>query len=340
MKSAVSKVIIVIMLLSTASVTAQEPASSLRSGIDLFRNSNFSDALRSFRDVILDPSVEEQHADAYYWIARCYLAMEDLDNAEKALEFYLLNYPDHSRYPEAYYQKGRLLYLQQEYEKSIRVLYDFIDSYPENPFLSNGYFWIGENLFSLGALEDAKRVFSLIPEKYPSSFKVEAARYRISLIDLKEREEVLLDMIQMSHEEYIKVLEDFQMRERTYKQALDIYQNKLADAATADKDGIISSLRSSLSESESEVESLKKEVLELETKITSLENQLEQSKSDLTDARDAIESAEDTETVPEPVSVASKIKGTEVEQLLELKSRLLDVKQYYLNWLTSELEAD
>ncbi len=320
------------MLMSAVILTAQGNPSPLQKGLDLFGKSKFSDALRFFRDVILDPSLEEQHPEAYYWIARSYLALEDLDNAEKALEFYLLNYPEHRYYPEAYYQKGRLLCLQEEYEKSIRVLYDFIDSYTENPFVANAYFWIGEDLFSLGALDDAKRVFSLIPEKFPASFKVEAAKYRISLIELKEREEVLLDMIQMSHEEYIKMLEDFQTRERTYKQALDIYQRKLADAATTDKDGTITSLRSEMEQSKAEVEDLKKQILDLQTRISSLNKQLRET---------TLEEASSAEPAATSTGGGPEIKvGSGVEQLLELKSRVLDVKEYYLNWLTAQLEVD
>jgi len=329
------------MLMSSVILTAQGNSSPLQTGIDLFGKSKFSDALRFFRDVILDPSLEEQHPEAYYWIARSYLALEDLNNAEKSLEFYLLNYPEYRYYAEAYYQKGRLLYLQKEYEKSIRVLYDFIDSYPENPFVANAYFWIGEDLFSLGALDDAKRVFSLIPEKFPASFKVEAAKYRISLIELKEREEVLLDMIQMSHEEYIKVLEDFQMRERTYKQALDIYQRKLADAATADKDGTITFLRSELEQRKAEAEKLKKQIFDLQTRIATLDKQLTDTASELAKTKAALEEASSVEPVTTSTGGGPEIKvGSGTEQLLELKSRVLDVKEYYLNWLTTQLEVD
>lgn len=326
------------MLTAAAVLPAQETASPLRSGLDLFGKSNFSEALRHFRDVILDPSQERLHPAAYYWTARSYLAMEDLDRAEKSLEFYLLNYPEDTQYPDAYYQKGRLLFLQKEYEKSIRVLYDFIETYPDHPLLANAYFWIGESLFSLGALEDARRVFSLIPEKFPSSVKVTAAQYRVSLIALKEREEVLLNMLQMSHEEYIKALEDFQTRERTYKQALDIYQRKLAEAATADKDQVILSLRSELSSFKEEKTALEDEVLTLETKIASLKEQLDKAASDLAAAGSASPPPAEEEDQP-PVEEAPPLTGSGAEQLLELKSRTLAIKEYYLDWLMTEMEA-
>ena len=337
MKSAVWKVILILMLVTSASLFAADTSASLVAGIEQFGDNDFSTALRSFRDVILDPSVEDDHPEAYYWIARSYLALSDLPNASKSLEFFLMNYPEHALYADAYYQKGRLLFLQKEYEKSIRVLYDFIERFPDNQYISNGYFWIGECLFSLGALEDAQRVFKLIPEKFPSSFKVEAATYRISLIELKKREEVLLDMIQMSHEEYIKVLEDFQTRERTYKQALDVYQRKLADAATADKDGTIYTLRTELSAREKDVNRLEERIVDLNTEIANLRQRLADTTSDLAATEEALQGA--SSRVSTPVAPAPRVSGTGDEQLIELKARVLDIKEYYLNWLTSEMEV-
>ncbi|MBN2050079.1 MAG: tetratricopeptide repeat protein [Spirochaetales bacterium] len=340
MKSAVSKVILVFLLFASGIVNAQENPSAFQKGLNLFGSNNFSEALRSFRDVILDPSTEEYHGEAYYWIARSYLALEDYDNAEKALEFYLLQYADHRLYPDAYYQKGRLLFLQKEYENAIRVLYDFLGKYPDHSLVPNAYYWIAESLFSLGSFENARRVFSLIPEKFPTTVKVEAAQYRVSLIDLKEREEVLLDMIKMSHEEYIKMLEDFQTRERTYKQALDIYQQRLADAATADKDGLIATLKADLDARDREISRLKNQILALQEQQETLKSNLSQTQDALT-AAEAVEKVVVVQEPPKEEEVSrTPLTGTGVEQLLELKARLLDIREYYLNYLAAELEGE
>jgi tetratricopeptide (TPR) repeat protein len=90
----------------------------------------------------------------------------------------------------------------------------------------NAYFWIGESLYSLGRLEEAERVFAKVLRDYPQSYKVEAASYRLSLVEFKKREEELLRLLKWSHEEFLRAVEEYQRREKTYEQALAAYQQR------------------------------------------------------------------------------------------------------------------
>jgi hypothetical protein len=61
---------------------------------------------------------------------------------------------------------------------------------------------------------------------YPQSFKVEAARYRLSLIEFKRREEQLLRLLKWSHEDFLKTVEEFRRRQAAYEQELAAYRGK------------------------------------------------------------------------------------------------------------------
>ena len=227
-------------------------------GVTKFRNGDFSQAIYDFREITLDSSMNRYQGDAYFWLAKSFIALRQYGDAEKNLEFFLMQYSDHRFYEEGFYQKGRLLYLQTEYEKSIQVFYSFVESYPKSPFQGNSYYWIGECLYELGHAEKALTIFNHVVNNFPSSFKVEAARYKISLINLQKRERELLTFLKWSHEESLNTIEDFQIREKTYEQALEAYQKKLADFAEQGTSSQIEALTNEMIGKDREIITLKK----------------------------------------------------------------------------------
>ena len=120
---------------------------------------------------------------------------------------------------------------------AIEALNSFIDSHPESPFVANALYWSGESLYSLGRLDAARRVFQSVVSEYPRSFRVEAARYRIALIDLDERETELLELLRWSHEEYLQALDEFERREQAYQEAISSYQQQLSAVQDAQDAG-------------------------------------------------------------------------------------------------------
>lgn len=200
----------------------------IRRALEKFRSGSFTEALYDFREIILDSSLADYHGSAYFWITKSYLAVNNLEMARENLDFFLENYSGHPFYEEGYYQLGRIHYMNENYQESMGVFYEFLQSYPDSSFVANSYFWIGECLYNLGHFSDAEKLFYTVVTKYPESYKVEAASYRLSLIDLAYREDVLLDLVKLSHEEYLTSLENFQRRERTYEQALNVYQHKIS----------------------------------------------------------------------------------------------------------------
>jgi TolA-binding protein len=81
----------------------------LREGLLLFKQERYQDAIRAFRVLIFNTQNEQQQrtvADAYYWISRAYLAINNYEEAARNLEYFLSNYTSHPYYPDALYQKG------------------------------------------------------------------------------------------------------------------------------------------------------------------------------------------------------------------------------------------
>ena len=197
---------IILLALAPALLCAQvsSGADQLREGLLLFKQERYTDAIRAFRAVIFYAQDEQNRAaiaDAYYWISRAFLAIDNYEEAASNLEYFLANFPSHPYYSDALYQKGQLLYLQNDPESGIQVLERFVRDYPDSQYVGSAYFWIGECLLSLGYLDEAARVYNKVIVEHPTSVKLEASRYRLSLIEYKKREDELLRLLHWSHEE-------------------------------------------------------------------------------------------------------------------------------------------
>ncbi|MBN1696085.1 MAG: tetratricopeptide repeat protein [Spirochaetales bacterium] len=304
----------------------------LNEGIELFSKGLYEQSLADFRAIIVDPSLDFYHGDAYFWIGKCHMILGRLDDAEKNLEHFLASYPAHVNYPEAYYQKGRLLFLQNQYENSIRILEDFIRQYPSSVFVPNAYFWVGESLFIMGQLEKSSKIFRHIIANYPSSYKFESAKYRLSIIEFKKRENELLKLLKWSHMEAIKTLDDYEQREKTYEQAIAAYQKKLAQAGidvTLEKQkdytkAEILDLQEELKAKNEELEKLKKESIDCKNRVAYLEKKLSAIDEEMAAAA-ATEAAKETmEEVP--------VKSNE-ERLYDLKEEAVKLKELLLQLL-------
>lgn len=204
-------------------VSAQDP---LMSGLDAYARSDWSTAILSFRKAA---AVSPKDAESRYWLVMAEISAGENGDALTDMGRFEKDFPGDKRIPDLVYQKGRVLFLLGRYEEAIQTLNRFVTKWPDNEMISSGYYWVGECLFSAGRFEEARNVFSLVLEKYPQSVKREAAWYRVSLIDRSAREEELLSILKMSHEESLRIIEDYQRREKTYEQAINAYQKRIAE---------------------------------------------------------------------------------------------------------------
>ena len=297
--------LLILVLLGSLQGFAQSsgPGSDLKDGIDQFRNGQYDRAILLFHNVVLDPGAGAQKPAAYLLLAKSYMAVGKLDDAEHNLEFYLATYAGAADYEEAMYQKGRLLYLQDEYESAIQAVQDFIAGYPKSSFVPSAWFWAAESMYGLGRLDDALAVYQKIVAEYPTSAKVEAAQYKVSLIQLRRREVELSKLLKWSHEELLRSDEEYQNRERVYVQALEAYQKRLAASGSADDRKFIADLQQQLAKKTDEA--------------AQLAAQLKAGGS-----------------VPAVTSTASG-QAARLQRLLEAKEAALALKETYLLWIAA-----
>jgi len=318
---------------SSADRPTAEGIEILNEAIDRYEAGQFEQALVTFRELLARDDFQALHGDAYFWIARSAIALGRLNEAADNLEFFLANYPDNPYYVEGVYENGRLLHLQGDFEQSIQALERFIDRYPQSPFVANAYYWLGESLMSLGHYDRAEEAFRVVSERYPRSYRSEPARYRLSIIELRRREEELLKLLQWSHEEYVKAVEEFQEREDSYEAAIADYQRQIANDSELSL--------------QSEVRRLNRQVQELQRRLQDTEEQLDDATSrvrtlrqELSRARSAVEEStgdDAPEAQRQPVAPAQTSQrrsyGSRGQELLAAKERALELQAFFVQQL-------
>jgi TolA-binding protein len=316
---------LVLVLLLCAPLLAAAPAggltagsssaADLKDGIDQFRNGQYDKAILLFHNVLLDPSAGSLKADASLLIAKAYMATGQLDDAGQNLDFYIVSFPAAPDYSEALYQKGRLLFMKDDLESSLQVLQGYLAKYPSSSFAPSAWFWAGESLYGLGRLDDARAVYAKIVKDFPTSIKVEAATYKLELIDIKKKEVELATLLKWSHEELLRNVEDSQNREQSYQQAIDAYQRRLAGAANA-----------SLPEDLKTISDLKQQVNQQADQIAQLRSQLAAASS----ASSSVASS-----TPAASTAAASADTSALERTLQTKAAALALKEQLLGILGS-----
>jgi tetratricopeptide (TPR) repeat protein len=214
---------VITFLLSFLGLFGQDYVSA---GLDAYARSDWSTAILSFRKAI---TVQGSSSEPWYWLIMSEISSEDFTSSLQDIDRFAITFPKDERIPDIQYQKGRVQFIVGKYEESIRSLYEFITAWPAHSMVPSAYYWIGENLYAVGRFDEAKNIFQLLIAKHPNTIKREAAFYRIAIIDQNSKQDELLKLLKMSHEESLRIIEDYQRREKTYEQAITAYQKRISD---------------------------------------------------------------------------------------------------------------
>ncbi len=321
----------VIMLVAVSSALAQtagaaaptmKPADELRRGIELFANARYAEALPIFDALFLDPNSGTLRAEGAYWSAMTLLASGDPAAAEKAIESFLSAFPGHERTPELVYHKARATFLQKDYERAVSLFQSYITAFPTGEQVPASVFWSAESLYSLGRLQDAEKLYRAIGERYPESVKAEAAKYRMSLIQFKYREDELLTLLKWSHEESLRIIEEFQRREKAYEQALEVYQKRYGDT----KRGVAqtqASLEDQVASLKLAMDDLAKRLQEKDVRVSELER------------LQVVAQEPEPDTDLASGAVVALAENAAALELLSMKERALALMQFYLERLAA-----
>lgn len=196
----------------------------LSRGKDAYARGDWSGAVVSLKKAV--SSSESTSTEAWYWLVMAEISSGDYSSAINDADIFLSSWSNDIRYGDVMYQKGRAAYLAGSYDTAIIVLGNFSNKFPKNEYVSHSLYWIGESLYAVGRFSESKAIFEKLISEYPLSVKKEAATYKIELIKQKNREEELLEILKWSHEESLKVIEEYQRREKNYEQTIAAYRKK------------------------------------------------------------------------------------------------------------------
>jgi len=231
--------IFVLLFSLTGAAFAQDSRSRLQSGIELFGQGRWAEAIVELRRAQAEAPSRALRAEALFWISITQLSAGEYEQALRDMAALEAADPGNRRVAQLPYQRGRALFHLERYDEAIMFFTRYIDSIPPGSggFLSvadasrkaAALYWTAECLFALGQLDRADDIFRSIIEEYPASAKFEAANFRIALINQKRVEAELLTLLRWSHEESLRNMEEFRRRESAYDQALGSYQRRIAD---------------------------------------------------------------------------------------------------------------
>lgn len=221
-------VIGLLLMIPAFAAPAETPRERFNRAIDAFGDGRYESAAELFDSLVEEES--EFIRDALFWGARSYLAAGQPDAADSRFVRFIDEYPEHEYVEEAAYHRGRAAFIDAEYEAALQRFDLFLEEYPDSDYAGNAFYWSGESLVSLGRYDEARDLFRTVVADFPRSFRVEAARYRLELIDLSRRERELLELLRWSNEEQLRLAAELRLREREYEQAVDGYRRQLAEA--------------------------------------------------------------------------------------------------------------
>lgn len=294
------KKVFVLALFFNSLVLWGQDLSLITQGKDYFSRGDYVQALTVFQKAVSDPQLRNQPS-VYLWLSKTYFALLDFTGSSRNLEYYLDHFPSDSGQEEGKYLQARVLFAQGDFEKDIQAFSAFMTAYPSSDQLPNAIYWIAESAFALGHYDEAASLYSRILKAYPASYKVEACRFRLAIVELRQREEELTKLLRWSQIEAINSADEFQRREKAYQQALLSYQKKILDLQSGD----------------------------LGSQIANLQDELRQKDSQISALKLQLASGTGAKTVTALPENSLQVK------MQELRARALDLKAFYLDWKAS-----
>jgi len=228
-------------------------------GISLYNQARWHEAIDELRGAQEIAENTRQWSEAIYWVILARLAASDYNAALLDMEELERKAPNSSRSDDILYHRARAYFYLGKNEEALVLFKQYYDKSPESADARKAaaMYWMGECLFSMGQLNSAEEIFTWIAETYPGNSQFETVPFRIDMIRQKKVEIELLELIKYSHEESLKTAEEYQRRERTYEQALNAYQRRVAellmDSRVADLETLNAEYRRKLTEADERI---------------------------------------------------------------------------------------
>ncbi|MDR3324953.1 MAG: tetratricopeptide repeat protein [Spirochaetaceae bacterium] len=239
--------------------------SRLQSGIELYADGKWGEAvteLRRFQMEVADPA---SRAEAQFWVAMAQMSAGQYEDAVHDFDEVPRIDPRSPRVLELPYQKARSFYYLGRFNEAIVLFRQYADGIRPDGRYVNGVradnwnaqsaavnagdeynrkaaavYWIGECLFSLEEFEKAEEMFAVVVGQYAKSYKYESSVNRIALIKQKKVEAQLLEIMRQNGEKkpggggLSSASGDKAGASGAYEDALGAYQQSIAPYLTQD----------------------------------------------------------------------------------------------------------
>ena len=176
--------------------------------LELFEQKHYAQAAGLLEFVSAERGYLDYHPEALYWLAQIEIAQGNFVAAQGYLYTVYDQFPHSARYEEALYHHARLNYYSGNYHAALRELDGFRVAFPRSNSIGNSLYWSGLTLLTLGRSQEAAAMFERVVHGYPSSYRVDAAHYQLSLLQRAQRENSLLEIVRWTHEEYLSLLQE------------------------------------------------------------------------------------------------------------------------------------
>jgi tetratricopeptide (TPR) repeat protein len=309
-------------------VYAQTPMNPIDQGKQFFQNSSFREALSLFRDSLSDPRMVSQRNEAYFWTAKTLFALGRYDEAIRGFDFFLNEYSNDRNAAEALFLQARSYFLLNDFSGAIQLFNRMISTHTRSPFIPNAFYWAGESYLALGNLEEALRLFEIVVSQFPTAGRFEAARYRIDVIRLQQRENQLVTLMRWIQEDSLRVSEA-QVREITsLRQAIQTLQASAPGQPSAQSQQLqnqLQGVQNQLQQAQQTINQLTQENRDAFIQVQNLQSQLEQTQRQLTNqTRIAQTSVEED--------------AQRLQRLMRLQQQTLDLKEQVLRTILEEIQ--
>ena len=251
-------------------------------GLESYKIGNWEDTL-----FFLKRTNEFQNASSdvvYFFIIMAEINMGDFSSVYKDGLLFLKNFPNSAYFAEILYQTLYAGFELGMYEESINGFTKFIEQYPTNEKLDFAIFYTAESLYFMYEFENARAMYNQLIVNYPTSIKYIDSKYRIELLDHREREDKLLYLLRVTGEEALslKELYERQIKELQGEEAV-ILRQRVLDLENEKEDLLIKNeiLQKSLQQNDSGVMTKETTLIdELVYKAAELEKILERTNKD------------------------------------------------------------
>ena len=112
---------------------------------------------------------DSQSIDEVYNSAINALETDDLENAKKLLDYFLINFPDAERIPLVLFWLGEISFIEGDIEDSFRYFLELVTNYQDHWRAPQSHKRLGDIYLSKDDIDNAKAKYNFVLKNYPNN---------------------------------------------------------------------------------------------------------------------------------------------------------------------------